>query len=181
MSTCSPYYFLLILLRWSMVLTFLFTTLWTSLYVIELVVYSIRQERWALTVAGVLLALNMFYSLLFASIFTTVTFIEQIVPSEGEWRDRILVLVEKANVLMAENLNKHIFGNDLLDAEGGKVSVGPNADVMNRLDKLERMVQQVLTREEREGDEKLEANFEIGPLLESSNEEETTGFKKEDA
>ncbi len=164
MSTTSLTYASLIFLRWILLLTFVTTTVWSSLYIIELASFSIREQRFAFTGPLIILAVLMACQLCCAVSFLLTILIEQVIP-RGKLQDFLLTQVNKQTERIMKKVMSNLYGTDRKDTEGGEVTVSRNADVLARLDRLENLLHQVIAKQARKEDEELEVHFNDVPLV----------------
>jgi len=160
MPVYSPMYIFLMSMRWILLLTFLTTSVWSSLYLIEIAAFSIRIDRNIFTALAIIMAIAMVYSVWSSLMFTLEILVEQFLPPKGHWRDYIYNMIEKSNEKASKKVSTYMFGIDRNDTEGGAVIVGQNSEVIARLDQLEGMIEQLVVRRAREEDEEIEGAFE---------------------
>ena len=152
----------MILLRWVLLVTWLAGIFWSSLYIVELVAYSVRMQMPVLSTMYALLTVGMFSQLWCATNLFVVILVEQTIPS-GQFRDFLLRLVEKSTSRVLKALITRMYGTDRKDTESGEVAVGLNSEVLARLDRLEKLLQTFLTKQQRDDEGEREAQFENGP------------------
>lgn len=159
MSMLSPIYWCLLLMRWSVLLTFMTTAVWSSLYIYELTAFSLTHQRYSFT--GPLIILGIMLVLLMCSLgsFVVTIFVEQVIPG-GEVRDFLLKHFDGQANLITKKVVSHAYGVDRNDTEGGEVVLSKNAAIMTRLDRLENLLHQVLAKQERIEEDEILTGFD---------------------
>lgn len=164
MSTASFTYISLIFLRWILIITWLTGSLWSFLYIFEEVAYTFRADQPLMAIPFILLTIGMSMQLLTAVNFSAAVLVEQVVPSE-KFRGILLEYIERSTEYVLRRMISRMYGMDRKDTESGEVALGPNREVLARLDRLENLIEKVLTKQKREDQEELGANFEDVPHI----------------
>lgn len=138
------------------------------MYAIEMLAYTIRGELWAYTILSLALVFAMVYSLWSTTVFVLGILLEQTLPKSGPWRDEIINWMDQTMERVAKKMSTSMFGIDRNNTEAGEVKVGPNIEVMARLEKLESLLETLLAKQERDEEEEMEAVFEDPVPLGSS-------------
>lgn len=167
---------LLICLRWVLLLTFMTTTIWSSFFIFELASFSIREERYAFTAPLIIFSMLLASLMCCAGSFLFSIFIEQVLP-KGKVKDFLLNHVEMQTERVMKKVMSNVYGTDPKDTEGGEVVVGRNADVLERIDKLENLLRQTIANQGRQKEEELGAQLDNGqafPQLQSVDSKSST-------
>jgi hypothetical protein len=146
MSVCSVRYILLQSLRWIMMLTFLATTLWSSLYLIEVFAESVREGQVIVAIGLGFVCTLMTYSLWSTCMFTLELLVKQCIPL-GPFRKKVLGILDTANDFMAQRVSSKMCGIDTKDTGGGKttlLSQNQNDEVIARLERMEKTIELAL-------------------------------------
>jgi hypothetical protein len=134
------------LLRWLMILTFLVSTLWSSMYLISRFIDDVVDGRVGGAIVLGFLCIIMLYNLWVTFFFTVVVFIGQAIP-DSRCKVKVKENMERFNNWMAHGISTHVFGIDRNDTEHGEISPLVRHDddaLVARLERIEKTLEKAL-------------------------------------
>jgi hypothetical protein len=139
-------------LRWLVVLTFLLSTVWISMYLI----INLVNEKGGIggSIVWGFLCIPMVYNLWVTYYFTVVVSIGQAIPN-GRCKSKVKEKLEQFNNCISHAISTYVFGIDTNDTEHGEVA--PRArhvddDLVARLERIEKTLEKALASKDTIGD-----------------------------
>jgi hypothetical protein len=137
-------------LRWVVVLCFLFTVTLSAIYMVERIVYAaqVNDPSIIFLVAIGLVALLLLYSIWAMVMFITSLFVKGCAPDSYK-TSKTMRFLNNLNDRIIKRTASIMFGIDASDFDGGSLvqtddGNGQNEELMNRMDKMESLLERAL-------------------------------------
>jgi hypothetical protein len=153
-SVSRQYYLARQGLRWLMIMTFLLSTVWSSLYLIMNMLNEMAEGRIGGAIIWGFSCIPMVYNLWVTFYFTVVVSIGKAIP-DRRCKSKVKENLERFNNCMSHAISMYVFGIDTNDTEHGEVvPLARHVDdaLVARLERIEKTLEKALAFKDIIGD-----------------------------